>query len=109
MEERTIELDKAVETIRRWQEEGRSVEIRLRFRQGITLTHPGYVTIEPDGRAVVAHVVDRNHFFTTVIALSSFKELRLLESESAITAVGGEGDANVFEAVTIACRQAPGD
>jgi hypothetical protein len=58
MQEKIINRDEAARTIKLWQDEGRDVEVRLRFSQGITQTHPGYVTMEPDGRVVVAHVVD---------------------------------------------------
>jgi hypothetical protein len=105
MQEKIIDRDKAVQTIKRWQDETRAVEVRLRFTEGITQTHPGYVTFEPDGRVVVAHVIDRDHYFTTVIELSTFSEIKLIESESAIIFAGPSEDSGTFESVMIACRQ----
>jgi hypothetical protein len=105
MQEKIIDRDKAVQTIKLWQDAARAVEVRLRFTQGITQTHPGYVTLEPDGRIVVAHVIDRNHYFTTVIELSTFNEIKLIESESAIIFAEPWEGSGTFESVMIACRQ----
>jgi hypothetical protein len=107
MQEKTIDRDKAVQMIKLWQHENRAVEVRLRFTQGITQTHPGYVTLEPDGRVVVAHVIDRDHYFTTVIELSTFNAITLIESESAIVFAEPREDSDAFESVMIACRLVP--
>jgi hypothetical protein len=107
MQEKIINRDEAVETIKLWQDEGRDVEVRLRFSQGITQTHPGYVRVEPDGRVVVAHVVDRDRYYTTVIDPSTFNAIRLIESESAIIFAEPQEYGRTFESVIIACRKQP--
>jgi hypothetical protein len=63
------------------------------------------VTVESDGRVVVAHVVDRNHYYTTVIELSTFSAIKLIESESAIIFAEPREDSRTFESVIIACRK----
>jgi hypothetical protein len=105
VQEKIIDRDKAVQTIKLWQNESRAVEVRLRFSHGITQTHPGYVTVELDGRVVVAHVVDRNHYLTTVIELSTFNVFKLIETENAITFSEPLEDSGNFESVMIACRE----
>jgi hypothetical protein len=105
MQEKIINRDEAVQTIKLWQDEGREVEVRLRFGQGVTQTHSGYVTVELDGRVVIAHVVDRNHYYTTVMELSAFNAIRLSESESAIIFAGPQENGRTIESVIIACRK----
>jgi hypothetical protein len=105
MQEKIIKRDEAMQTIKLWQDEGRDVEVRLRFSQGITQTHPGYVRVEPDGRVVVAHVVDRDRYYTTVIDPSTFTAIKLIESESAIIFAEPQEYWRTFESVIIACRK----
>ncbi len=105
MQEKIISQNEAVQTIKLWQDEGRDVELRLRFSQGITQTHTGYVRVEPDGRVVVAHVEDRDRYYTTVIELSTFTAIKLIESESAIILAEPQEYRRTFESVIIACRK----
>jgi hypothetical protein len=105
MQEKIINRDEAMQTIKLWQDEGRNVEVRLRFSQGITQTHPGYVRIEPDGRVVIVHVADRDSYYTTVIEPSTFKVIKLIESESAIIFAEPQEHRRTFESVIIACRK----
>jgi hypothetical protein len=104
MQEKIINRDEAVQTIKLWQDEGRDVEVRLRFSQGITQTHSGYVSVEQDGRVIVADV-DRDRYYTTVIDPSSFTAIKLIESESAIIFAEPQEHWRTFESVIIACRQ----
>jgi hypothetical protein len=104
MQEKIINLEEAVQTIKRWQEAGRDVEVRLRFSQGITQTHSGYVSVEQDGRVVVADV-DRDRYYTTVIDPSPFTAIKLIESESAIIFAEPQENWHTFESVILACRQ----
>jgi hypothetical protein len=105
MQEKIINQDQALQTIKLWQNEGRNVEVRLRFSQGITLTHPGDVRVEPDGQVVVAHVVDRDRYYTTVIDPSNFAAIKLIESESAIIFAEPQECWRTFESVILACRK----
>jgi hypothetical protein len=109
MEAKIINRDEAVQTIKLWQDENRDVEVRLRFSQGIMQTHPGYVAVESDGRVIVAHVVNRNHYYTTVIEISAFDTIKLIESESAIIFAEPQDDSRTFESVIIACRKVTAD
>jgi hypothetical protein len=109
MQEKIINRDEAVQTLKLWQDEGRNVEVRLRFGQGVTQTHSGYVTVEPDGRVVVAHIVNRNHYYTTVMELSAFNAIKLIESESALIFAEPQGNGRTFESVMIACRKQGAD
>jgi hypothetical protein len=105
MQEKIINLEAAVQTIKIWQDEGRGIEVRLRFSQGITQTHSGYVRVEPDGRVVIAHVADRDRYYTTVIEPSTFNAIKLIESESAIIFAEPQEYGRTFESVIIACRK----
>jgi hypothetical protein len=105
MKEKLVDQDEATKTLARWQVERRLVEIRLRFIQGVTQTHSGYVTVEPDGRIVVASVEGRDQYFTTVFFASDFDAIRLIDSENAITFSLSRPTSPVFRAITVACRQ----
>ncbi|HMG37093.1 MAG TPA: hypothetical protein VKM94_24395 [Blastocatellia bacterium] len=102
----TIERTEAAETFALWHAQRRLVEVRIHFKEGIVQTHPGYVTLEPDGRVVVARVLGANDFFTTVIDLSSYRVINLLESENAITLEHPSNGDGSIKSVTIACRAA---
>jgi hypothetical protein len=78
--------------------------VRLRFREDITQSHPGSVAVEPDGRIVVAHVVNRDHFMTTVLNVRAFSSIHVAETENAITFSDPVDPASTFRAVTIASR-----
>jgi hypothetical protein len=105
MKETTISQDEAVQIMRLWQEERRPAEVRLRFSQGLIQTHPGYVMVEPEGKVVIAHVVSKNHFLTTVLDLFAFDSIKLIESGNAITFAEPVDSPDTFRSVTIACRQ----
>ena len=104
MQEKIINQDKAAQALKLWQNEDRTVEVRIHFSQGITQTHPGYVTVEPDGRVVVAHVVDRDHYLTTVIELSTFKVFKMIESENAIIFTQPQEPPSAIESVMLVSR-----
>jgi hypothetical protein len=106
MQEKTITRDEAIRTIKLWQRERRPVEVRVSFSGGVTQTHPGRVTVEPEDRVVVAHVANRDQYLTTVIEVSAFDVVYLIESENAITFAEPPIDIRgPINAVTIACRQ----
>src|SRR5437868_6174003 len=105
MQEKTITQDEAIRTIKNWQREDRPVEVRVSFSEGVTQTHPGRVTVEPEERVVVAHVVNRDQYLTTVIEVSAFDVIMLIESENAITFSEPTNTWGLIRAVTIACRQ----
>ena len=105
MKDKVINQDEAAQTLMLWQQEGRVVEIRLRYRQGVTQTHSGCVTVEPDGRVVVADVESRDRYFTTVLLISAFGLIKLSDNENAITFTESRPSSGTFKAITIACRQ----
>jgi hypothetical protein len=105
MKETIIDQEEAMARLGRWQNEKRLVEVRLRFAQDVTQTHSGYLTVEPDGRVVVADVESRDRFLTTVFSAADFDLIKLIESENAITFSASRSASFVFRAITIACRQ----
>jgi hypothetical protein len=105
MREKIINRDEAMRTIKLWQDEGRDVEVRLRFSQGGTESHPGYVRVELDGRVFIAYVAYRDPYYTTVIDLSTFTAFKVLESKSAIIFAEPHEYRRTFESVIIACRK----
>jgi hypothetical protein len=105
MNERPIDESEAVEVLRCWQEEQRPVEVIMRFGQGVTQTHPGRVTMEPEGQVVVADVLDDDNYLTTIVDIFAFESIKLSESESVMTFEKPYSPAVTFSSVTIACRQ----
>ena len=105
MQEREISQNEAAEIVALWQREGSPVEVLVRFSQGLMQAHPGQVTLEPDLRVVIAYVADKDHYFTTIVDMTGFESVRLIESESAITFVDPIGSDQTFDSVTIACRK----
>ena len=104
MQERVISANKAREIAELWKEEKRPVEVLVRFSQGLTQSHPGRLTIEPEGRIVVAHIVDRNHYLTTVLDVMDFETIKLSETASIMTFEEPFSSSGAFSSVTIACR-----
>ena len=101
MRDEMITESEALTYMRGWQSEGTPVEVVIRFSQGLTHTHAGRLTVEPEGQVVVAHVVGKDHYLTTVVDVSSFDSMRLLESMGAITFSKRER-SGLFKSVTIA-------
>ncbi|HWN98960.1 MAG TPA: hypothetical protein VNS63_06770 [Blastocatellia bacterium] len=104
MNERQINQNEAAEILGYWQEEQRPVEVIARFSQGVTQSHPGRLTIEPEGQLVVADVIDKDHYLTTVLDLFAFESIKLSEMENAMTFEEPFAASNTFKTVTIACR-----
>jgi len=100
-----INYETMMKTFSIWQEENRAVEVVIRLCQGLTQTHSGYIAVEPDGRIVVAHVVDKDNYFTTVIDASEFDSISMIESENAITFTRESEKISGLKTITIACRQ----
>ena len=105
MNERQIGEKEAAEILRYWQEEQRPVEVITRFGQGVTQSHPGRVTLEPEGQLVVADVIDKDHYLTTVLDLFAFESIKLSETENAMTFEEPFATLDTFRSVTIACRK----
>lgn len=82
------------------------MEVRLRLGEGLTLSHAGYVAVEPDGLIVIADVVDENRYFTTVLRMSAFESIRMSESESAIVFERPNDSSSAINEVIVACRSA---
>ena len=104
MNERNISEAEAERIIRSWQEDRFAVEVLIRFSQGLTQAHPGQLRLEPEGQVVIAHIVDKDHYLTTVVDLFAFEVIRLSEMESAITFAEPFATAETFRSVTIARR-----
>lgn len=105
MNERQINEKEAVEILKYWQEERRPVEVIARFGQGVTQSHAGRVTIEPEGQLVVADVIDKDHYFTTILDLFAFESIRVSEMENAVTFEEPFATPDTFRSVTVACRR----
>jgi hypothetical protein len=101
MRDEQISESEALKYMRGWQSEGTLVEVVIRFSQGLTQTHAGRLTVEPEGQVVIAHVVGKDHYLTTILDVSSFDSIRLLESMGAITFSERER-VGTFRSVTIA-------
>lgn len=105
MRERILSEDKAREIIGLWQAEERPVEVLVRFSQGLRQSHPGRVTIEPEGQIVVADIVDKDHYMTTVLDITAFETIKLSETESVVTCEEPFDTSGTFRSVTLACRE----
>jgi len=101
MRDEQITESEALKYMRGWQSDGSAVEVVVRYCQGLTQAHPGRLAVEPEGQVVVAHVAGRDHYLTTVLDVSSFDSIRLLESTGAIT-FSETGGGGPFKSVTIA-------
>jgi hypothetical protein len=101
MRDEQISESEALNVMKRWQAEGHEVEVVLRFSEGLTQTHAGRLTVQPEGQAVIAQI-SSNQYFTTVLDLSAFDSIRLLESTGAITFLEREQPQNTFKSVTVA-------
>jgi hypothetical protein len=104
MLERSISEEEAERIIRSWHDEQLPVEVLIRFSQGLTQSHPGQLRLEPEGQVVIAHVVDNNHYLTTMLDLFAFETIRLSKMENAITFEEPFASAETFQSVTIARR-----
>ena len=104
MHERIINKEEAERIIRSWQEDRFPVEVLIRFSQGLTQSHPGQIRLEPEGQVVIAHIVDKDHYLTTVVDLFAFETILLSEMENAITFEEPFSSAETFRSVTIARR-----
>jgi hypothetical protein len=74
MNERQIDESEAVDILSLWHKEERPVEVILRFGQGLTQSHPGRVTIQPEGQLVVADITDRDHYLSTILDIFCVRE-----------------------------------
>jgi hypothetical protein len=101
MRDEEISESEALKYMRGWQSDGSPVEVVIRFSEGLTQTHAGRLAVEPEGQVVIAHVVGKDHYLTTVLDISSFDSIRLLESMGAITFSERER-IGTFKSVTIA-------
>ena len=104
MKERNISEAEAQRVIRSWQEDRSPVEVLIRFSQGLTQSHPGQVRLEPEGQVVIVHLIDKDHYLTTVVDLFAFETILLSEMENAITFEEPFSSAETFRSVTIARR-----
>lgn len=104
MKERTISKAEAERIIRSWHDEQFPVEVLMRFSQGLTQSHPGRIRLEPEGQAVIAHIVDKDHYLTTVVDIVAFETIRLSEMENALTFEEPFASVETFRSVTIARR-----
>jgi hypothetical protein len=105
MQERQISEQDALKIIRQWCEEQRPVEVLIRYSEGLMQSHPGYIRLEPEGQVVVAHVVDKDHYLTTLLDVFAFERIRLSETEKAMTFEEPFAASETFKSVTIACRK----
>lgn len=105
MKENEIEHEEALRILKQWQENTRTVEVRLRYNLGVIQSHSGSVTVEPEGQVVIAQVTDSDFFFTTVVDVFAFDSAMLIESGNAITFAHQTGSTKAFQSVTIACLQ----
>lgn len=105
MQEKEIGEEDAIEIIKLWHEEERPVEVLVRFSDGLMQSHPGRVTLEPEGQVVIAHVVDKDHYLTTVLDVFAFETIKLSKTENAMTFEEPFAASDTFKSVTIACRK----
>jgi hypothetical protein len=56
-----IDHEVALKILKQWQEGNRKVEARLRYSEGLIQSYSGYVTVEPEGQVVIAHVADSDN------------------------------------------------
>jgi len=101
MLDEAISKGEALRIMRGWQADGREVEVLVRFSEGLTQTHSGRLTVEPEGQAVIAQVAD-TQYLTTTLDLGAFDSIRLLESMGAITFSEPEQPHRTFKSVTVA-------
>jgi hypothetical protein len=101
MRDEKINEVEALKVMKGWQAEGREVEVIVRFSEGLTQTHAGRLTVEPEGQAVVAQIAS-NQYFTTTLDLSSFNSIRMLESMGAITFSEADQPQKTLKSVTVA-------
>jgi hypothetical protein len=104
MRDEKISESEALKFMKGWQAEGRQVEVVVRFSEGLTQTHAGRLAVEPEGQVVIAQVVGKDQYLTTVVDVSSFDSIRLLESTGAITFSERRQPHGTFTSVTIAAR-----
>jgi len=102
MKEELISKNEAMKVMRGWQADERSVEVVVRFNEGLTQTHAGRLTVEPDGQVVVAQVINKDQYQTTLVDVSPFDSIRLLESMGAITFTDHDDPHRALKSVTIA-------
>jgi hypothetical protein len=105
MSDRQIHQSEAADILSNWQEERRPVELIMRFAQGLTHSHPGRVTIEPEGQLVVADVIDKQHYLSTILDIFAFEKIKLSDTGSVITFEEPFASNGTFSSVTIACRE----
>jgi hypothetical protein len=105
MNERQIDENEAVDILSLWHREERPVEVILRFGQGLTQSHPGRVTIQPEGQLVVADITDRDHYLSTILDIFAFENIKLSESENVMMFEEPLSAADRFSSVTVACRE----
>ncbi|HKF56600.1 MAG TPA: hypothetical protein VKJ45_14175 [Blastocatellia bacterium] len=101
MHDEEISESEALKYMRGWQSDGSPVEVVVRFAQGLIQTHAGRLAVEPEGQVVIAHVQGKDHYLTTVLDVSSFDSIRLLESTGAIT-FSDRNHNGAFKSVTVA-------
>jgi hypothetical protein len=101
MHDEEISESEALRYMKGWQSDGSAVEVVVRFAQGLTQTHAGRLAVEPEGQVVIAHVQGKDHYLTTVLDISSFDSIRLLESTGAITFAERQR-TGAFKSVTVA-------
>ena len=102
MLDRIINIEEAQRIVRSWQNEHLLVEVLVRFSQGLTQSHPGTVRFEPEGQVVVAYVINKDHYLTTVLDMFAFESIRLSEMANAITFEEPFESSGTFQSVTIA-------
>jgi hypothetical protein len=104
MQETLINERTALEVLELWHDEGRPVEVLLRFGQGLVQAHSGRITLEPEGQVVVAQVLDRDNYMTTVLDTFAFETIRLSETENVMT-FEEPYSSDTLRSVTLACRK----
>ena len=105
MNERQIDEKEAAEILSGWQKDERPVEVIMRFGQGLAQSHPGRVTVQPEGRLVVADVTDKDHYLSTILDIFAFEKIKLSETENVMTFEEPFASIDTFSSVTIACRE----
>ena len=101
MRDEQISESEALKYMKGWQSDRIPVEVVIRFSDGLIQTHAGRLTVEPEGQVVIAHVAGKDHYLTTVLDVSSFDSIRLLESTGAIT-FSDHSRPGTFSSVTVA-------
>ena len=104
MRDEEISESEALKYMKGWQAEGWQVEVVVRFSEGLTQTHAGRLSVEPEGQVVIAQLAGKGQYLTTVLDVSSFDSIRLLESMGAITFSEREQPRSTFKSVTVAVR-----